>query len=143
MAERRYSRYKQDDVWIQLVLHQTELHITVVADSVHGNSVSILRLTDEQGNSCNLPHRAVVLARSSDWYHYSLNCTTRFKHGVTCLIVGTHDSCIDHPVLAMDVMRWYEADRMRSDFGKLQPALDESGKPVPDAFDKKRKSAYG
>jgi len=43
----------------------------------------------------------------------------------------------------MDVMRWYEADRMRSDFGKLQPALDESGKPVPDAFDKKRKSAYG
>ena len=143
MPERRYSRYKQDDVWVQMALHQKELHIEVKAGSVHGNSVSIVRLADEKGNPCRQEHRAVILARSSDWYYFSLNCITRFKHGITCIIAGTHDSCIDRPVLALDAMRWYESGKMRNDFGKLQPTLDAAGQPVPDAFDEARKTQYG
>ena len=134
MPERRYSRYKQEDVWIQLVHHQKVLGIEVIANSVHGNSVSIQHASQE--------YRAVVLARSSDWYYYSLN-TIAYRHGITCIIAGTHDSCIDRPVLAMDSMRWYEAGKVRGDFGKLEPTLDPNGTPLPDKFDEARRTQYG
>ncbi|MBO0791706.1 MAG: hypothetical protein J2P36_12255 [Ktedonobacteraceae bacterium] len=135
MPERRYSRYKQEDVWIQLVHLQARLHIELVAGSVYGNSVSLLRGGQE--------YRAVVLVRASDWYYYSLNCTDRFKHGITCVVCGTHDSCIDRLVLAMDTLRWYEPKKMRADFGKLQPDFDANNQPIPDTFDQKRKTQYG
>src|SRR5215472_4934734 len=141
--ERRYSRYKRDDVWKQMMHHAERISIEIVSDSVHGNSVTIIRLKDEKGNKCRQEHRAVVLARSSDWYSYSLNCTDRYLHGVTCVIAGTHDSCIDRPVLALDSMRWYEPLKMRADFGKLAPTLDSSSKLIPDQFDKARKTQYG
>jgi hypothetical protein len=166
MPERRYSRYKQEDVWVQMVLHQEELHIQVLPGTVHGNSVSIHRLSKDRNitksdtkatlekpadedNSAetnkvqNQEYRAVVLARSSDWYYYSLNCTYRFKHGITCVVAGTHDSCINRPVLAMDVMRWYEPKKIRNDFGLLQPMLDTEGKVIPDLFEEKRRTQYG
>jgi hypothetical protein len=143
MPERRYSRYKRDDVWIEMMHYQSQLGIRVVADSVYGNSVTIVRLKDEEGNKCAQEHRAVILARSSDWYFYSLNCTDRYLHGITAIVTGTHDSCIDRPVLALDVMRWYESSKMRADFGALTPTIDEGGNPVPDTFDQKRKTQYG
>ena len=147
MPERRYSRYKRDDVWRAMMQHQERLGIRVVQDSVHGNSVTIIREKDDKGEKVRgevrQEHRAVILARSSDWYYYSLNCTDRYLHGITCVIAGTHDSCIDRPVLAMDSMRWYESLKMRSDFGKLEPTLDKSGNALPDAFEKARKTQYG
>jgi hypothetical protein len=143
MPERRYSRYKQGDVWVQLSMHQEALHIEVLAGTVYGNSVSLVRLIDEKGTPCRQEHRAVVLARSSDWYYYSLNCTIRWKHGITCIVAGSHDSCIDRPVLALDSGRWYEPKKMRNDFGKLQPTLDATGKPIADAFEEVRKTQYG
>ena len=143
MTERRYSRYKRDDVWKQMIHHAERLSILIVSDSVHGNSVRIIRLKDEKGTAIRQEHNAVVLARSSDWYHYSLNCTDRYLHGVTCIVAGTHDSCIDRPVLALDTLRWYEPSKVRADFGRLQPTLDGSGKPIPDQFDKARKTQYG
>ena len=78
-------------------------------------------------------YQAVVLARSSDWYRYSLNCTERWHHRVTAAIVGTHDSCVQVPVFAVDEMRVYgPAKAILDDF------TDET--QFSDAF---RKTEYG
>src|SRR5437660_4039899 len=137
MPERRYSRYKRADVWIQLANKQVQERtgVAIVPDTVYGHSVTIQR--DDKD------YRAVVLARSSDWYYYRLNCTKQFQHGIECVICGTHDSCIDRPVLALDALRWYEPRKMRADLGELEPKLDAQGEPVPDEFDRVRKSQYG
>jgi hypothetical protein len=136
MPERRYSRYKREDVWVQLVQLQPQLGVRLIANSVYGSSVSLER----EGKR----YRAVVLARSSDWYYYSLNCTDRFQHNISCIVCGTHDSCIDRPVLALDTMHWYEAKKMRADlFSTLKPRLDADEKAIPDDFDRFRKTQYG
>jgi hypothetical protein len=97
---RRYTRYNQDDTYRALHAHQDMLHIEIVPDSVHGNRITIK--SKRYGEL-----HAVVLARSSQWYHYSLNAVT-WKHGLQAAIVGTHDSCLPVRVLAMDSMQWYE-----------------------------------
>lgn len=145
--ERRLSRYKQEDVWIQLVHLQSQLRVKLIANTVHGNSVSLLRYVQviREGKPVEerQEHRAVILARSSDWYYWSLNCTDRFKHGITCIVCATHDSCIDRPVLALDTMRWYEEKKIRGDWGPLQPRKDQDGNLIPDSFDTFRKTQYG
>jgi hypothetical protein len=84
-----------------------------------------------------------VLARSSDWYAYSLNCVERWKHDITCIVCGTHDSCIDIPVLALDTLRWYEAKTTRIKGDDLSPKkLDAKGRPI-DAFEARRITEYG
>jgi hypothetical protein len=50
---------------------------------------------------------------------------------------------VNVPVLALDAMKWYEAKKMRAIFGTLQPQYDANDKPIPDTFDKARKSHYG
>jgi hypothetical protein len=134
MSERRYSCYKRADVWVQLVSLQSQLHIEVIPNSVIGSALMIRRRDTSEA------HNAVVLARSSDWYHYSLNT---FDHSMTAIIAGTHDSCVPIPVLALDAMRWYDPLKMRSDWGALEPKLDASGRPIPDTFDQHRRSHYG
>jgi hypothetical protein len=134
--ERRYTKYKQSDVWLQLCNLERALKVQVLRGSVHGSSVSLLRL--DTGERL----RAVILARSSDWYKYSLNYPL-WDHGITACVCGTHDSCLEIPVLALDAMKWYEPLKMRSIFGPLQPTLDTNDKLIPDAFDKARKSHYG
>ena len=101
-----------------------------------GASVSLLRL------DTNKRLRAVILARSSDWYVYSLNYPL-WKHGITAVVCGTHDSCLPIPVLALDSMRWYTPKELRDIFGPLQPQYNENKKPIPDSFDQARKSHYG
>lgn len=132
--ERRYTKFKQIDVWNMLANLESALKVQVFRKTAHGSSVSLLRL------DTNERLRAVILARSSDWYTYRLNC---WDHGITAVVCGTHDSCINVPILAMDTMKWYEAGKMRGIFGTLQPTLDAHGKLVPDTFDKARKSHYG
>jgi hypothetical protein len=132
--ERRYTRYKQTDVWNMLANLESALKVQVYRGSAHGSSVSLLRL------DTNERLRAVILARSSDWYTYSLNC---WDHGITAIVCGTHDSCVNVPILAMDTMKWYEALKMRAIFGPLQPQFDANDKPIPDTFDQARKSHYG
>jgi hypothetical protein len=132
--ERRYCKFKQTDVWNMLANLESALKIQVHRGTAHGSSVSLLRLdTDER-------LRAVILARSSDWYVYRLNC---WDHGCTCVVAGTHDSCLQVPCLAMDTLKWYEPLKMRNIFGPLQPQFDANDKPIPDTFDKARKSHYG
>ena len=132
--ERRYTKYKQSDVWNMLANLESALKVQVVRRTAHGSSLSLLRL--DTGERL----RAVILARSSDWYSYSLNC---WDHGITAIVCGTHDSCVNVPVLAMDTMKWYEAGKMRKIFGNLQPQFDANDKLIPDAFDQARKSHYG
>ncbi len=139
MQERRYSRYKLEDVWSIMTAYPKELGIEIVPNStLSRRSVSVIQITNEK----RIFHNAVILARSSDWYHYSLNCAS-FQHTVTCVIAGTHDSCIDRPVLAMDTMRWYGPKKLRDDFGPLQPSFDKDGNLIEDLFDRKRKTQYG
>jgi hypothetical protein len=133
MPERRYSRYKQAEVWAALYQQQTRLGVEVHDGTVQGNSVLLTR--------SGVVYRAVVLARSSDWYYYSLNCVERWHHGISAVVCGTHDSCLDIPVLALDALRWYDPQEMR--VKQLTPQhLDERGRAV-DAFEHRRKSQYG
>jgi hypothetical protein len=132
--ERRYTKFKQTDVWNMLANLESALKVQVLRGTAHGSSVSLLRL------DTNERLRAVILSRSSDWYTYRLNC---WENKLTAVVCGTHDSCIDRPVLAMDTMKWYEPLQMRTDLGALRPDLDAEGKLVPDAFDHARKSHYG
>ena len=137
MPERRYSQYKRRDVWEQLarIQQNARLNTSIISESYFGSSVSLIR----DGKKC----RAVVLARASDWYKYSLNCQVEWNHGITAIVCGTHDSCVPVPVLAMDTRRWYEPNVMRKIYGDLAPKLDASKKLIPDKFDQARKSQYG
>lgn len=135
--ERRYTKYRQDDVWLQLCNLQSALKVQVLIGTLHGCSISLLRL-DKKSERL----RAVILARSSDWYKFSLN-VAEWDHGITAVVCGTHDSCINVPVLALDSMRWYDSLEMRAIFGPLQPVYDDNDKPIPDSFDTARKSHYG
>jgi hypothetical protein len=134
--ERRYTRYKQHDVFLQLCNLAPALKVQVIEGTLVGASTSLLRL------DTNKRLRAVILARSSDWYKFSLNIA-EWKHGITACVCGTHDSCLPIPVLALDAMKWYEAGKMRTIFGPLQPTLDANDKAIPDSFDQARKSHYG
>lgn len=134
MRERRYSQYKSEDIWTQLYHLQACLSVQVVDGSVNGHSVTLHHNGQE--------HRAVILARSSDWYAYSLNCVERIRHGLTLIVCGTHDSCIDRPVLALDALRWYDPLEMR--VKSLEPTSKRTANGRPDdAFERQRKSIYG
>lgn len=131
-VQRRYSGYRYEDVLIYLAQHapmpfedsrgRGELRFDGIVNL--GRCVQV-RYRDKA-------YRAVVLAKASDWYHYSLNCTERWHHQVSAAIVGTHDSCLPVPVFAIDEHRAYNAKKARvEDF--TGPQFDEA----------LRKSAYG
>ena len=126
--KRRYTRYTQADTYRALHAQQDSLHVHIVEHSVYGN-----RLTVKSKAHGTL--QAVVLARSSDWYHYSLNALN-WKHGLQVAIVGTHDSCLPVRVLAMDSLDWYEPYQIRFH-------IAPSETPDQDAFEKRRKTRYG
>lgn len=134
--ERRYTQYSQHDVWVQLHNFEKALKVQLLGGTITGCSISLNRL--DTGDRL----RAVILARSSHWYTYSLNIA-EWKHGITAVVCGTHDSCLPVPVLALDAMKWYEAEKMRTDLGALRPKFDANDKPIPDQFDQTRKSHYG
>jgi len=125
--ERRYSRYKSVDVWATLYEQQHTLEITVIHGTVQGNTVSLTR----KGTT----YKAVILARSSDWYTYSLNCQVVWKHGIQLVICGTHDSCLPVPVQALDHPKWYDARTTR--------VRDDDLSPTNEKFDQQRRTAYG
>ena len=125
--KRRYTRYTQDDVYRALDAHQEHLGVRIAPGSAYGNRIQLVS---------NLGERiAVVLARSSDWYRYSLNVMT-WQHPLQAAVVGTHDSCLPIPVLAMDSMQWYQPYELR-----FQLALPAD--PSKDRFERHRKTQYG
>src|SRR5467141_3870251 len=136
LKERRYTQYSQHDVWVQLHNFEKALKVQLLGGTITGCSISLLKL------DTNERLRAVILARSSHWYIYSLNIA-EWNHGITCVVCGTHDSCVPVPVLALDAMKWYEPEKMRTDLGVLRPKFDTNDKPIPDQFDQTRRSHYG
>lgn len=126
--KRRYTQYSQADTYRALHSHQAHLNVWIVENSVYGNRLSIK--SKAYGEL-----RAVVLARSSDWYRYSLNALN-WKHGLQAAIVGTHDSCLPMRVLAMDSLQWYQPYEIRF-------AIAPSETPEQDPFEQRRKTAYG
>ena len=135
VRERRYSKYRTADVWATLYEQQSELDACVHDGTVAGNCVFLTRI------STDVTYKAIVLARASDWYKYSLNCQDHWKHGVQALVCGTHDSCVSVPVLALDQLKWYEAGKMRIDSIAVL-SLDQEDF-VNDAFDEFRRCIYG
>jgi len=125
--ERRYSRYKSVDVWATLYEQQHALEITVMHGTVQGNTVSLTRK--------GITYKAIILARSSDWYKYSLNCQAVWQHGIQLVVCGTHDSCLPLPVQALDHPRWYLARTTRIHGDDLSPTNT--------TFDTLRKTQYG
>lgn len=131
-VQRRYSGLRYEDVLIYVAQHAP----LSFQDSRGRGELRFEGLVNlgrcVQVHYRDKSYHAVVLAKASDWYHYSLNCTERWHHHVNAAIVGTHDSCLPVPVFALDEMRAYGKNKARvEDF--TSPAFDEGY----------RKSAYG
>ncbi len=150
MRDRRYSRYRRDEVFEVIAQQHELLPIDVVPDTATENSVNIRRYQDihekdrihqqvAHGDCSALPpvEKALVAGRSSRWYDHSLNISY-YQHGITCIIAATHDSCVTVPVYALDTRQWYEPLRMRTDLGHLDPDKDSEG-----VFTHMRKTPYG
>ena len=140
MKDKRYSRYKRDDVLAQLAIYANKLKVQIVQGSMPksgGYSLSLIRLDTGERLRC------ICLGRSSDWYHYSLNCP-EWDHGITAIVAQTHDSCVPVPVLTMDEFKWYSAGKINPVYGPLQPPAGlAKGETPDDLFEHARRTEYG
>jgi hypothetical protein len=134
-TKRRYSGHRYEEVLVFLAQHAplsfenskgrvSELQF----DGLFSLSRSVRVRYQEK------VYQAVVLARSSDWYRYSLNCTDRWKHHVNAVIAWTHDSCLSVPVFALEERRVYGSHKA----AEVEDFSDEMQFSEP--F---RKTAYG
>jgi hypothetical protein len=147
--KRRYARYTFEDTQRALEQQQRQLGVEIVPNSSSRNgrrvglrSSELDKLVGERDM-----HPVVILARSSHWYRFSLNA---YWHGLDCAIVGTHDSCLEVPVLAMDDLEWYAPEKIRLEKslapgkGMSNPKAPMDCKTNPDLFEiKYRKTRYG
>lgn len=133
-VRRHYPGYQYEDVLIHLAQHAP----LAFADSKGASSALHFDGLVNLGRSVQVRYRekvyqAVILAKSSDWYRYSLNCTESWHHLITAAIVGTHDSCLRVPVFALDEQRVY---------GSLKAAV-ENFADVSQFEERFRKTEYG
>src|SRR3989442_12456066 len=112
MAKRRYCKYSFEDTQRAIQQQQSSLHVRILPGSASARGRRIRLYSEEHQREL----WAVILARSSDWYTYNLNT---YNSGMEAAVVGTHDSCIAVPVLAMDSLQWYEPEKTR--FEKMLP----------------------
>lgn len=135
MAKRRYCRYTFEDTQRAIQQQQKQARVRILPGSASTNGRRV-RLYSEV-------HKrelwAVILARSSEWYRYNLNT---YHHGIEAAIVGTHDSCVSVPVLAMDSLEWYEPYKTRFE-QSLPPTKELRLADHPDKFELMRRSRYG
>jgi len=135
VTERRYARYRHEDVL--MTVYQMQRPPSSIPLKVYNNTVTSRSvMVSYKGKE----YHAVILARSSDWYRFSLNCTERWHHDITAALVGTHDSCLPIPCWACDTIQWYQPLALRMEIA-LQ-SLDEKGNPN-DAFEEFRRTHYG
>lgn len=136
MPKRRYCKYSFEDTQRAIQQQQRQLHVEILKGSVSKNGRRI-RLYSEKHKR---EFWAVILARSSDWYVYNLNT---YNSGIEAAIVGTHDSCLEVPTLAMDSLEWYDPEKTRFE----KTLLPEKGMKLPespDYFEKRyRRTHYG
>lgn len=132
MAERPYSRYTRAKAWAALYSQHINACYALVPYSATNNSIAVIRCDTpeevqkkmqsllERANECAIYYgtkqtpekapailakarHAVVLARSSDYYHYHLADHTDFN----LVICGLHDSYLHLPVWEMRTNRRY------------------------------------
>ncbi len=149
-VKRRYCQYTFEDTQRALEQQHRQLQVTIVPNtsSRNGRRVGIASADLDAFIGPHDFHAAVILARSSDWYRYKLNT---YKHGLACAIVGTHDSCLEVPVLAMDSLEWYAPEQIRLEKllapaakGMVDPRKPMDQKTNPDLFEQRyRKTRYG
>jgi hypothetical protein len=63
--------------------------------------------------------RAVLLVRSSDWYHYRLNVFGKLE-GIELIVCATHDACVDLQVWSVEEARIYEPGETAIPLAKLK-----------------------
>lgn len=135
MPKRHYCQYTLEDTQRAIQHQQRQLGVRILPGSASSNRRRI-RIYSEK-------HRrelwVVILARSSDWYKFCLNT---YNSGMEAAVVGTHDSCLSIPVLAMDSLEWYEPYKTRFE-QSLPPAKDFHLPDKPDKFDRLRRGHYG
>jgi hypothetical protein len=135
MPKRRYTKYTFEDTQRAIQQQQRQLGVAILSGSASLNGRRIrIRSQWHQRDLW-----AIILARSSDWYHYSLNA---YDSGMEAAIVGTHDSCLSVPALAMDTLEWYEPYRTRFEHS-LPPSPEWLTAHIPDRFEQFRRSHYG
>ncbi len=134
MSERPYSRYTRERTWAALHSQHLNAGYALVPWSATNNSIVTIRcasLEDAQKTMVLLlaheeeckayyaskqtpdkapaflekAREAVVLAKSSDYYHYSLSNYPEFK----LVICGLHDSYLQIPVWEMKTNKRYSA----------------------------------
>jgi hypothetical protein len=132
---RRYTRYSFEDTQRAIQHQYKQVGVTIVAGSASPNGRRIRVHLEKQKASL----WAIILARSSDWYRYNLNT---YSSGIEAAIVGTHDSCLSIPVLAMDTLEWSEPYKTRFE-QSLRPADSLDIKTSPDKFERLRRTHYG
>jgi hypothetical protein len=133
MAERPYSRYTRENTWAAVYSQHINAGYALVPYSATNNSIAVIRCKDaketqvtmrallEHASECEAfyatkqtpekapaiiarARHAVVLARSSDYYHYHLADHTEFS----LVICGLHDSYMHLPVWEMRTNQRYE-----------------------------------
>jgi hypothetical protein len=135
MAKRRYSKYTYEDTQRAIQQQQRSLLVTILPGSASKNGRRIRIYSGKHKQELWV----IILARSSDWYRFNLNT---YRSGIEAAIVGTHDSCVSVPVLAMDTLEWYAPYRTRFE-GLLSPAADLRLPDRPDPFERLRRTRYG
>jgi hypothetical protein len=155
MKEGRYSRHTREKTWFALHSQIENTPYVIVPYSMTTNSVSLLKIRESKGETRlqvqalaqryeqameaflsgqakerpTLPReetKAVVLARSSDYYHYHLETRAQFD----LIVCGLHDAYCLLPVLEM---------RTNMRYSPGQTSYDMKS---PD-FERVRKSEYG
>ncbi|GHO54787.1 hypothetical protein [Ktedonobacter robiniae] len=134
-AKRRYTKYSFEDTQRAIQHQQRQVGVRILPGSASPSGRRI-RIYSEK-HRCEL--WTVILARSSDWYRFCLNT---YHTGLEAAIVGTHDSCVSVPVLAMDSLEWYEPFKIRFE-QSLPPARDLQIPGNPDKFELLRRTTYG
>jgi hypothetical protein len=133
MAERPYSRYTRARTWAALYSQHLTAGYALVPYSATNNSIAVIRCTDAKETQATMhdllahasecaafygsrqtpehapallakARHAVVLARSSDYYHYHLADHTEFS----LVVCGLHDSYLHLPVWEMRTNRRYD-----------------------------------
>src|SRR5712692_9120826 len=134
MAERPYSRYTRAKTWAALYsqhIHagyawvpfsRTNNSITVISCATPEDVQKLMRELEQQADACKAfyeyrqtpdkappflakAREAVVLARSSDYYHYHLENYV----GIRLVICGLHDSYLHIPAWEMRTNQRYKA----------------------------------
>ena len=155
MTERRYSRYTRERTWLALVNQIDNTDYALVPYSRTTNGVSLVRIKSGEESRPQLQKildayaqemerwqageraeepllkresvEAVILARSSDYYHYHL---AEFATAVRLIICGLHDAYCLLPVLEMRTNKRYKARETSLDMQSPE-------------FERLRKTEYG